>query len=259
MNRYSLERRPEEGMPAAVSPAAQAADRRSQWTGGRVTALVIGALLVMVSLALLAGGGTGLWADLTQRDAGYVTTGAHTFSSSGSALATEPTQLGSAGVGWLYSPGLLGKVRIRVTPVSSERPLFVGIGRSADVDRYLAGVDHTLISDFFTEKAEAVDGGRARSAPGTLHFWVAASTGRGTRVLSWHPADGSWTVVVMNADARPGIDVRADLGARMPAVRWVAIGLLAGGALLLAGGALLIAGAIRGRAPNNVGRNHADH
>jgi len=104
--------------PAAVPPPLQAADRPSGWTGDRVTAVVIGALLVLVSLALLGGGGTGLWADLTQRDAGYVTTGVHEFSTAGSALATERTRLGSSGVGWLYSPGLLGKVRMRVTPVS---------------------------------------------------------------------------------------------------------------------------------------------
>ena len=52
----------------------------------------------------------------------------------------------------------------------------------------------------------------------------------------WDPKKGSWTVVVMNADARPGIDVGADLGARMPAVPWIAIGLLASGAVFLAGG-----------------------
>jgi hypothetical protein len=63
----------------------------------------------------------------------------------------------------------------------------------------------------------------------------------------WEPEDGSWTVVVMNADAQPGIDVGADLGARMPAVTWIAVGVLAAGGLFLAGGALLIAGAIRGR------------
>jgi hypothetical protein len=51
----------------------------------------------------------------------------------------------------------------------------------------------------------------------------------------------------MNANARPGIGVRADLGARMPAVLWIAIGLLVAGAVFLAGGGLLIAGAIRGR------------
>jgi hypothetical protein len=238
------------GAPAAMSPGPQAAARPSGWTGGRITALVIGVLLVLVSLALLGGGGTGVWADLTQREAGYVTTGVHEFSTSGSALTTEPTHLGSPGVGWLYSPALLGKVRIRVTPVSGGSRLFVGIGRSTDVDRYLAGVSHTVVSDFFGSKVDAVGGGTSESAPGTQHFWVASSTGPGARTLKWDPHGGSWTVVVMNADARPGIGVRADLGARMPAVLWVAIGLLLAGAVFLVGGGLLIAGAIRGRRAN---------
>jgi hypothetical protein len=51
----------------------------------------------------------------------------------------------------------------------------------------------------------------------------------------------------MNADGRPGIDVGADLGARIPAVLWIAVGMLVAGAIFMAGGALLIAGAIRGR------------
>lgn len=219
------------------------------WTGKRIGALVIGLLLVLVSLLLLGAGGAGLWADRTQRESGYVTTGLHDFSTSGSALATERTHLGSAGAGWLYSPGLLGKVRIRVTPVSVGRRLFVGIGRSTDVDRYLAGVNHTLISDFFGDKTEAIGGGTARSAPGTQRFWVASSTGPAVRTLVWKPSNGSWTVVVMNADARRGVAVRADLGARLPAVLWIAIGLVAAGAVLLAGGGLLVAGAIRGRTP----------
>jgi hypothetical protein len=233
--------------PAAVERPAQAAARPSGWTGGRVAALVIGGLLVLVSLALLGGGGTGLWADLTQREAGFVTTGVHEFSTSGLALSTEPTHLGSPGVGWLYSPALLGKVRIRVTPLSARPALFVGIGHSSDVDRYLGGVNHTVVSDFFGDKVKTVGGGSLASAPGTQHFWVASSTGPGAQTLKWNPHRGSWTVVVMNANARPGIGVRADLGARMPAVLWIAIGLLVAGAVFLAGGGLLIAGAIRGR------------
>jgi hypothetical protein len=233
------------GHPKAASPQ-QAIDRRSRWTAGRVTALVIGTLLVLFSLALLGAGGTALWADRTQRDAGYVTSDVHTFSTSSSALATVSTELGSAGVGWLYSPGLLDEVRIRVTPTNPGPPLFVGIGRSTDVERYLAGVRHTVITEFWGDETENVVGGAPRSAPGTQDFWAAWDTGRGTRTLAWEPKDGSWTVVVMNADARPGVDVGADLGARMPAVLWIAVGVLAAGGLLLAGGALLIAGAIRG-------------
>jgi hypothetical protein len=208
---------------------------------------VIGGLLVLLSLALLGTGGTALWADRTQRDAGYVTTDVHQFSISGSALMTEPTDLGSAGVGWLYSPTLLGEVRIRVTPVSPGPPLFVGIGPSTDVDRYLTGVNHAVISEFWQDELEVVDGDTPASAPETQDFWVASTTGPGARTLVWDPADGSWSVVVMNADGRPRLAVGADLGARLPAVPWIAVGFLATGAVLVTGGALLIAGAIRRR------------
>src|SRR5262249_56621248 len=91
---------------------------RSGWTVGRVVALVVGVVLVLVSLGLLASGGTGLWADRTQRDAGYATSDVHRFSTTGSALVTEPTQFGSAGAGWLYSPTLLGKGRVRGRPAA---------------------------------------------------------------------------------------------------------------------------------------------
>jgi hypothetical protein len=233
------------GSSTALRP--QVAARRSGWTTGRIAALAIGVVLVLLSLALLGAGGTALWADRTQRDGGYVTTGVHEFSTSGSALATVSTELGSAGIGWLYAPTLLDEVRIRVTPTSPGPPLFVGIGPSTDVDRYLAGVNHTVITEFWEEKVDAVAGGQPRSAPATQDFWVAFDTGPGARTLEWNPTDGSWTVVVMNADGRPGIAVGADLGARMPAVLWIAISLLVAGAVFLAGGGLLIAGAVRGR------------
>jgi hypothetical protein len=237
----------EAGGRAAVPPRPEVVASPSRWTGGRIAALVIGVLLVVLSLALLGAGGTALWADRTQRDGGYVTTGVHDFSTAGSALATVSTELGSAGTGWLYAPTLLDEVRIRVTPTSLGSALFVGIGPSTEVDRYLAGVDHTVITEFWEEKTEAVAGGPPGSAPAAQDFWVASDTGRGARTLEWDSTDGSWTVVVMNADGRPGIDVGADLGARMPAVLWIAIGLLAAGAVLFAGGSLLIAGAIRRR------------
>jgi hypothetical protein len=235
--------------PAEAGPAVPRPEEGAGrgWTTVRIAALAIGTLLLLLALPLLGGGGTALWADRTQRDGGYVTTDLHEFSTSGSALVTKETELGSAGLGWLYSPGLLGKVRVRVTPQSSGSRLFVGIGRSADVDRYLAGVDRTLISEFFEDKVERVVGGRAGSAPGTQDFWVASATGAGPQTVLWEPSDGSWTVVVMHADGRPGLDVEADLGARMPALPWIALGVFLGGAVFAAGGALLIPGAIRAR------------
>lgn len=230
-----------------VSHAAPVATGTSRWTAGRVASIVIGAVMLFVSLALLGAGGTALWAHFTQRDAGYATTGVHRFSTAGSALETERIDLGTGGAGRLYPPSLLGKVRIRVIPTGSGRPLFVGIARPGDVDRYLAGVRHAVISDFWTGKVEPVAGGRVGSAPGTRRFWVAASSGPGPRTLVWKSESGSWTVVVMNADGTPGVGIGADLGARLPALPWIGLGLLVAGAVLATGGVLLIVSATRRR------------
>ena len=70
-------------LPEATPPRSEAVSRASGWTAGRITAIVIGTLLVLLSLALLGAGGTALWADRTQRDGGYVTTDVHEFSTSG--------------------------------------------------------------------------------------------------------------------------------------------------------------------------------
>lgn len=234
---------------ASEGGAARAEERAapsSQWTPGRVAAVVIGSLLGLFALVLVGAGGTALWADRTQREDGYATTDVHTFSTAGAALATVPADLGSPGTGWLYSSGVLGKVRIRVTPTSdSSSPLFVGIARSADVDRYLAGVDHTVITEFWKDEVENRDGGSPPSAPGTQSFWAVSDSGAGPRTVVWDPSDGSWTVVVMNADGRPGVAIGADLGAKVPALPWIALGVSVAGALFLAGGALLILGAVR--------------
>jgi len=233
----------------------QAAARPSGWTAGRIVSLVASIVLVLVALVLLGAGGAGIWADQTQREAGYATTGVHHFSTSGSALTTEETHLGSAGVGWLYAPGLLGKVRIRVTPTSPGRALFVGIARAADVDRYLAGVNHAVVTDFFGNKQKTVGGGPPPSPAGSQRFWAASADGSGPQTVVWKPSNGSWTVVVMNADGRPRLAVEADLGAKLPDLLWIALGLLIAGAVLLSGGVLLIVRAVR---YNREGRNDAD-
>jgi hypothetical protein len=229
-----------------VPPRPEATVYRSRWTAGRITAVVVGSLLGFVSLVLLGSGGTVLWADLTKRDGGYLTTENREFSTPGSALATVSTELGSAGTGWLYPPALLDEVRIRVTPTGPGPALFVGVGPSTEVDRYLAGVHRTVISDFWTGKVQDVEGGHSVASPGTQDFWVASSSGPGPRTLLWDPADGSWTVVVMNADGRHGVrPVATDLGATAPAVVWIALGVLVAGVVFLAGGVLLIVGAFR--------------
>ena len=83
-------------------------------------------------------------------------------------------------------------------------------------------------------------------------FAGAAGPGRwpGRQSVFWKAKDGSWTVVVMRADGRPGVGIHADLGARLPALRWVGIGAALAGLVFMAGGVLLILGAVRRRPPS---------
>ena len=219
-------------------------------SGVRIPSLVVGGVLAFMAVVLLGSGGTVLWADLTKRDpAGFLTSDAREFSTSGAALTSQPTDLGSAGVGWLYSPGLLEDVRVSVTPTGSGPTLFVGIGSSDDVDRYLDGIDHSVVSNFFgSSSIDHIAGNAPGTPPDGRDFWVASSSGTGPQTVSWDPAPGTWTVVIMNADGRTGIEpVRIEFGATMPSLVWIAVGLLVAGGVLLAGALLLITSAVRQR------------
>ena len=93
-------RRSDEAPRRSALPSPPGIPARSKtWTPGRVVALVIGCLLGLMGVGLLGAGATALWADLSHQDAaGYVTTGTHRFSTAGSALATDPTELGDPGI-----------------------------------------------------------------------------------------------------------------------------------------------------------------
>jgi hypothetical protein len=238
-------RRPSE-RPTVVPPPPATAQRRSGWTPWRIVALVIGILMLFAAVGFIGAGGAGLWADLGHRDsAGYVTTDAHTFSTAGSVLVTDPIELGNPGVEWLYSTVVLGNVRIRVAPTDTGSTTFVGIAPTPDVERYLAGVSHTVISDYWTDTVEPVGGGTLSTPPQSQDFWVASASGTGPQALNWDPTNGTWSVVVMNANGKPGVDVSTDLGATLPSLIGIAVFSLVIGVLLAIGGVLMVVAAIR--------------
>ncbi|MGH3399354.1 MAG: hypothetical protein ACRDPO_32170 [Streptosporangiaceae bacterium] len=76
--------------------------------------------------------------------------------------------------------------------------------------------------------------------PQTARIWTAQASGTSTQTLTSTARSGHWMIVVMNRDAAPGLTVRADAGATIPALPWIAAGLLATGVLLAAGAVLLI-------------------
>ena len=213
--------------------------------------VVVGSFLVVFALGLLAAGGAAMWADQTQRDAaGYVHFGTGQYRTGAYALSTQRLELDWHGISQIRPSTILGTVRIRVIPTSStgaKGKLFVGIGPSSDVARYLAGVRYATVDDLGdTHISRVIPGGAPKSPPGHQDFWVDTAVGTGPQTLRWPIQSGAWRVVAMNASGRPGLALRADVGATIPALFWVGVGTLAGGGLFLALGlSLVITGALR--------------
>lgn len=214
----------------------------AQSSGGkRVLPIVFGTLALLVALALLVGGGAALWG-LGQRDnEGYFTTHTHGLATPTFALATSSLDIGNA-PGW-FADGV-GTVRIRA---SSAQPIFLGIGKSSDVAAYLARVPHSQITDFdadpFRVTSHVTPGAGRPASPASQSFWAARASGSGTQTLNWKIESGKWSAVALNADSTRNVALVFQVGAKVPALKWVAIGLLAGGVLfLLLGGWLMYLG-----------------
>jgi hypothetical protein len=185
--------------------------------------LAAGSVLLLISLALIAGGATLVWADTEQVHSGYVTTTTATYSTKGYALASDSITLHSQGI-------FVDEVRIRITSSDPSRPLFAGIAATGDAERYLSSVSYTTVDghDDTDHPGTGVPAAPAAALP-----WAARAQGTGNLMLTWAVRDGDWTVVVMNTDARPGLSVRAETGISALALPWLAgellgVGLLTG-------------------------------
>lgn len=201
---------------------------------------MIGSVLTLVSIGLLTGGAGLLWAGQTQRQDGYLTSATTTYSTRGYALATKSIGLHSGSWDWVGS--VVGKMRIRITAPGTAKPVFLGIAPASAATRYLSGVAYTTVTGFGgnTGTTSSHPGTATPAAPQQATIWAAQVAGSGRQTLTWTARNGDWMVVVMNRDAAPGLTVRADIGATIPALPWIVAGLLAGGVLLAAGGVLLI-------------------
>ncbi len=234
---------------AGQEPAVQPGGPRPPaggWTAGRVVSVVAGSALLLTATGLLAGGAGVLATGLGHREGGYVTSVSHTYATTGHALVSETVTIPGHGADHL-GRDLVGTVRIRVTPVTGDRPVFVGLARAGDVTRYLSGTSYTTVRDIGSARSAEVTtpGPRTPAVPGSAGIWAASSAGPGTRTLTLRVTEGNWDVVVMNKDAAAGLAVRADIGAKLPVLPWIVTGMLASGVLLLAAGVLLIVVPVR--------------
>ena len=230
-------------LPGAADPRQAPPPGPGGWTGGRIVSAVAGAVLVLCSAGLFGGSGVALWAQ-TNRHGGYADLGTATYSVPGYAIASDTIGLHLATGA---ASDLIGTVRIRVTQDSGTAPVFIGIAPAGAAARYLAGVDYATVRGAaghhgtYTEHA----GSAPAVPPGQAGIWTGHAAGAGTQTLTWAPRSGDWMVVAMNADGSRPVSLQVNVAATLPALPWIAAGLLIGGIIFLIGGVLLIAVPLR--------------
>jgi hypothetical protein len=221
--------------PGAVAP------RRRGWTAGRVTAVVIGSLLILSALGLGGAGATLAAVDATSRDAdGFLTSPTRTFRTDTFAITSGDLQVDTATPSQLPET-LLGDIRLSATSAGGGS-LFVGVARTSDVDAYLDGVRRATLLDVRDGQPvlEESPGGAPATEPASEDIWAQSATGARPR-LTWQVEDGDWTVVMMSADASAPVAADVKVGVEVPVLETVIAVLLVLAALLLALGALLVA------------------
>lgn len=217
--------------------------------------LSIGAagVIALVATLLLAVGAVSLWGNAQRDDDGYISTDRGHVSTTSYALTSDNMDIDTDAPDWLLDGEDLGKVRLSAQS-RDGKPLFVGVARTDDVQRYLAHTDYTTVTDFDTSpfRAEYADhaGASAPLLPAESSIWDTSVHGDGNQRLEWNVKPGNWSVVVMNADGSRSVDTTVSAGAKLSFLQplgWASIGGAA--VLLLAAGGLLYLGVRPPRVP----------
>jgi hypothetical protein len=207
---------------------------------GRFTKIAAIATAV-TALALVVAGTVALAANAWRDSNGYFNWPTKTFTSSGYAIAMKTVDISHAPQ-WVFSEAGLDSVRVKA---QSDRPIFIGIARTADLERYLRGTEHDDVSGLtynpFQASYDHTSGHAPQRAPTKESIWVKSTSGTGNVALAWHPRPGSWRAVLMNADGSRGVTAQLQLGARTSLLWWLGGGLLAAAVLAATAAAALLA------------------
>ncbi len=220
---------------------------QSSSAAGFIVLLVIGIVFSLIGAGLLS---SGIWSGVIaarQNDQGYFITGPDTIASSTYAL-TSPRSTGFTDRDTsTVLPFDIATARLSVQSTGDE-DIFVGVGPSGQVARYLDNVAHTEVevgNGRFRVDSHDVAGEREPGRPSAEDFWIESATGSGVQEIVWPVQTGNWAVVVMNADASRDVSVDIEAGIRSDLLAPIALGLiLAGLGMLVIGIPLTVVGAM---------------
>ena len=203
-------------------------------------------MLLVIGVLAFALGGTLLGLHLgTRDDDGFYEIDENRLATPTRALVSDSVEVDLSDA-WIVDDSDLGDLRLSAESTGG-RAVFVGIGPTADVRRYLAGVAQQRAEFDDGDLGDRTAGVRTPTPPGSQSFWAASAQGTGRQAAVWSVADGEWSGVVMNADAAPGVDVDAQLGFKTDLGLWVGIGALVFGLVVGAIGVALLVSRARAR------------
>jgi hypothetical protein len=199
------------------------------WVALILTLAIAGISALVLGIAVMAA-----QANHTDKD-GFFASSPRQLTTPTHGFVSADLDVGGADAGWLLRKGRLGTVRITATGTES-RPVFIGIARDDRVTQYLGGVAYDEVTDLDVDPLAVTTtrraGTRAPLAPTSRTFWRRSTTGSGRQTLAWPVERGKWDIVVMNADGSRMLRTDVSVGASVPIVRRLGIGLLTFGAAL---------------------------
>ena len=206
----------------------------------KVVLIVVGIVVLLCGLGGLVSG-----IGITAINGRNLDSGFHALATQTPALVSRTEKVTSSAP----SGSGVGSVDITVS-ARSDSPVFLGIGRAAQVDAYLSDVAYDEVTDLRLSpyRVDTIRhaGTQPADPPDEESFWTASATGT-SPTLTWRVTDGDYRIVVMNVDGSPGVVLQGQFGIKIGGIGGFGIGALIVGLLLVAGGIVLIVLGIRAR------------
>ena len=205
---------------------------------GRTAAKVVGIVLIVVgSLASIAA----IALIVVFGPGGRLDSGAHQVATSAVAVVSDISKIQN--VDQIVS--VVGRPQIQLdVSGGNSSGIFIGIGRTSDVDRYLAGVATDQVTDVgvrpFELRVDRVPGRAAAAAPAAQNIWVASAVSGTDAQLRWPVSNGDYRLVVMNADGTSNLISQARVQFVVPDMFWLSLVALAIGFTVTAGGIVIL-------------------
>ena len=223
-------------------------------SGGKIVLLVFGIIVLLISLALLAAGGTTMWVDKVHiDDEGFIASNTIDIERDSRALVTGSIDIDEAGLRALKWMGLVTVFEVEGRSNDSSKGIFIGVADESEVEAYLDNVayDEMTFTDFGWQLSidevtyTRHSGSSTPPAPTSETFWTASAYGAGTQTMEWETEVGSHSIVLMNDDGSVGVDLSVIYKVNIPSIFGLSLGLIIGGVVVLIIGGFMVYLAVR--------------